>query len=114
MATDDIDDIHGGRLDWRAPAHYNALLSLDRAGWAWKWLRRNPDYVAWTATRPQRPMCVDSDVPVIPAAESDDASFWGLHFCRIAESLLDRGQTVLANGLGCVGDGGDGATDGED
>jgi len=32
--------------DWRDRANYRDLLHLDRAGWAWKWLRRNPDYIA--------------------------------------------------------------------
>ncbi|BAV64081.1 DUF2285 domain-containing protein [Sphingobium cloacae] len=32
------------RLDWRNPASYRPLLDLDRSGWAWEFLRRNPDY----------------------------------------------------------------------
>jgi hypothetical protein len=30
--------------DWRDREQYRHMLDLDRAGWAWEWLRRNPDY----------------------------------------------------------------------
>jgi hypothetical protein len=31
--------------DWRDAEQYRHMLDLDQAGWAWEWLRRNPDYV---------------------------------------------------------------------
>lgn len=35
----------------RLPDAYRALLTLDPRGFAWEWLRRNPDYrAAWTRT----------------------------------------------------------------
>jgi hypothetical protein len=33
------------RAEWRDPESYRALLDLDRTGWAWEWLKRNPDFV---------------------------------------------------------------------
>lgn len=33
-----------GQCDWRCPDQYTYLQGMDRAGWAWEWLRRNPDY----------------------------------------------------------------------
>lgn len=30
--------------DWRCTDHYAYLQGMDRAGWAWEWLRRNPGY----------------------------------------------------------------------
>jgi len=30
--------------DWRSPAAYSYLNDLDLAGFAWEFLRRNPDY----------------------------------------------------------------------
>lgn len=32
------------RPDYRNLSQYRHMLELDRAGWAWEWLRRNPDY----------------------------------------------------------------------
>jgi len=34
--------------DWRDIEQYRHLLDLDRAGWAWEWLRRRRDYVGET------------------------------------------------------------------
>lgn len=33
-----------GQPDWRRPDQYTYLQGMDRAGWAWEWLRRNSDY----------------------------------------------------------------------
>ena len=30
--------------DWRNRSHYDYTASLSRQGWAWEFLRRNPDY----------------------------------------------------------------------
>ena len=30
--------------DWRDPESYKSLVDLDRAGWAWEWLKRNPGF----------------------------------------------------------------------
>ena len=32
------------RPDWRSPEYVDALKNLDRAGFAWEFLRRNPAY----------------------------------------------------------------------
>jgi len=31
-------------IDWRSPADYEPLQNLDTVGFAWEFLRRNPDY----------------------------------------------------------------------
>jgi len=111
MTEDAVEDIHpGSRPNWREPAHYKPLLKLDRAGWAWKWLRRNPDYIARMAGRaPNLPLVLPgSGVPVIPATDADDASDWGLRFRRSAQPPLRRGPDFLAGRLGCLGGGGRG------
>lgn len=36
----------GNGSDWAA-TDYLHLLELDRAGWAWEWLRRNPDFASF-------------------------------------------------------------------
>jgi hypothetical protein len=32
------------RPDWRSPDYVDSLKNLDRAGFAWEFLRRNPSY----------------------------------------------------------------------
>jgi hypothetical protein len=44
--------------DWRDAQAYAPLLDIDRSGFAWEWLRRDPCYVA---------------------ARGEDAAQWGLH-----------------------------------
>ncbi|MEQ7874246.1 DUF2285 domain-containing protein [Sphingomonas sp. ASV193] len=34
----------GDRPDWRDPDAYASLLTVDRSGWAWEWLRRDDGY----------------------------------------------------------------------
>lgn len=47
MATDDPIILEKClRPDWRDPESYKHLQKLDRAGWAWEWLKRNPDFIA--------------------------------------------------------------------
>lgn len=69
--------------NWRDPSNYEALLNLDRAGWAWEWLRRNPDYIALTTQLPlpgRRPAQPGSGLKIIKA--TDAATGWGLQFRR--------------------------------
>jgi hypothetical protein len=55
---------------------------LDRAGWAWEWLRRNPDYTGAVpelpATEPERKG--GAEIAVLPAANAEESSLWGLTF----------------------------------
>lgn len=41
------------RADWRDPENYKSLVDLDRAGWAWEWLKRNPDFATAAGRLPQ-------------------------------------------------------------
>jgi hypothetical protein len=41
--------------DWRNAKTYHPLLSLDRAAWAWQWLKRNPEFVASARQGRRRP-----------------------------------------------------------
>jgi len=69
--------------DWRDAEQYRHMLDLDRAGWAWEWLRRNPDYAEGEQdgfqkepdhkARPQ--------IEVLSTAVSASTSKWGLCFC---------------------------------
>ena len=58
---------------------YRHLLELDRAGWAWEWLRRNPNFAsAYSARTP----LYESGRSIVIAADASrpDLMRWGLHF----------------------------------
>lgn len=58
---------------------YRHLLELDRAGWAWEWLRRNPDFASAYSAR--TPVCENGGSIVVCAnASRPDLMRWGLHF----------------------------------
>ena len=58
---------------------YRHLLELDRAGWAWEWLRRNPDFASAYAA--QTSFCKEGGSIVVAADGSPpDLIRWGLHF----------------------------------
>ena len=67
--------------DWCDPALYGPLLALDRAGWAWEWLRRNP---AYEGARPS--IVADmhrlgrAQVTVIRDQGDKEGTRWGLTF----------------------------------
>ena len=70
------------RPDWRDAESYRHLLDLDRAGWAWDWLRRNPDYVRERQNHGASVRDLKSGLDVIRLSPgpSDDAQRWGLCF----------------------------------
>ena len=60
----------------------NSLAELDRAGWAWEWLRRNHQYQAEAAgTSAARSASAKETIELNPAAAAL-AARWGLHFRR--------------------------------
>ena len=57
---------------------YGHLLELDRAGWAWEWLRRNPSFAAAYSARAFAGEACNSIV--VPSdLTRDDLLQWGLH-----------------------------------
>ena len=84
--------------DWRSPAAYEALRSLDAPGFAWEYLNRNPDFHS-----DLRRLAAQAARDILSV--EDEAGFarrWGLRFrCRprfnVAQSVLDtRGLAVRA------------------
>ncbi len=99
---------------WRDPANYKSLLNLDRAGWAWEWLRRNPDYIALTTQLPmgvRRLAWPGTGLKIIAASDADAAAGWGLQFRRGAKPPRRRCQHILARRLGRISVGHQGFTD---
>lgn len=59
---------------------YAHLLDVDRAGWAWEWLRRNPEFNELRAVT--EPIYSASGAVVIKADEPRQSQLlrWGLHY----------------------------------
>ena len=67
-----------GRADWRSPGAYEELRSLDAPGFAWEYLRRNPDFL-----RERRKLERAARRGVLDPAEVDAFSRrWGVRFRR--------------------------------
>ena len=63
--------------DWRDPDSYSYTASLTRTGWAWEFLRRNPDFQAACAMRG-----APSEGKEVP--ERPDLKPWGICFRQVA------------------------------
>jgi hypothetical protein len=69
------------RPDWRDVEQYWHLLDVDRAGWAWEWLRRNRDYVGEDDDENSASdSSAKSQPTLIRRAQPDPAGQWGLCF----------------------------------
>jgi hypothetical protein len=79
--------------DWRSPAEYDDLKHLDRPGFAWEFLRRNPAYQEDYET-------------IVRGAASDAGSegmtsealarHWGLSFPGQSKTCRQPGDRILA------------------
>lgn len=81
--------------DWSEPSHYDDLRQLDRSGFAWELLRRNPAYrqavgLLHPHTDPDGTVLLQS--PSSSAAAAD----WGLSFPRGSWSAGPFRPAVLA------------------
>jgi hypothetical protein len=65
-------------VDWRDGAPYRALRGIDRAGLAWEWLRRDPDYAAFSENEALRSRQQASG-EMLRGTEAN-ARHWGLYF----------------------------------
>jgi hypothetical protein len=95
----------------RLPAEYQALTALDARGFAWEWLRRNPDFRdIWRSSKPRaRRISTSTEVAVRRSARrilnisqhplAGRWSHWGLTFrarsrhvgSRLATDRLESG-----------------------
>ena len=97
MPKDEEAAVPAGRPDWRDVEQYRHLLDLDRAGWAWEWMRRHPDYGRDGGDRePELDRKALSRPIVLRPASRDRARAWGLCFCR--GGLLSRPAGAAALG----------------
>lgn len=69
-----------GDLSVNLASNYGHLLELDRAGWAWEWLRRNPDFASVKLTNEARTSTGRPGVIRLEAASERTLLRWGLHY----------------------------------
>jgi hypothetical protein len=75
-----VDRVSLGAGAGAGATRYTHLLDLDRAGWAWEWLRRNPDFIALRAvTETSNPAPGALVVEPCDAVERQLLR-WGLHY----------------------------------
>jgi hypothetical protein len=73
--------------DYRNLDQYRLMLELDRAGWAWEWLRRSQDYEQACGDQPavaERQALDTLSGGVVLRSASTCLSAWGVCFCRVA------------------------------
>ena len=80
MFVASVDTASLGQRAGLHPADYAYLRDLDRAGWAWEWLRRNPEFAALRAesgpsTTARRALFVGVDEVM-----ERQLLRWGLHY----------------------------------
>jgi transcriptional regulator len=93
--------------DWRDPASYEYTRDLTREGWAWEFLRRNPNYrKSW---RDQLGPATDRTKKTkarvaAPAAVSAAAAVWGLLSFRGSRlCCAARGDPLVSGDIvGCA------------
>ncbi|WP_443136869.1 transcriptional regulator domain-containing protein [Mesorhizobium sp. ORS 3428] len=70
--------------DWQDTSTYDYTAQLTARGWAWEFLRRNPDFQNDLAPIVHRARCTqtDSGDSTIRLPKSVDLSRWGLLFCK--------------------------------
>ncbi len=79
-------------IDWRSPGGYGGLQSLDAPGFAWEYLRRNPEF---TASRAKLQRAARRG-QLNPAALEAFSQRWGVRFCehqryhKLQRCYLDR------------------------
>lgn len=77
--------------NWRDPEYYAELRDVNAAGFAWEFLRRNPDYVAEASA-------ILRMGDVAPSTLSQFSQRWGLSFRGGSGARRHRGPAVLARG----------------
>ncbi|MGX9182135.1 transcriptional regulator domain-containing protein [Mesorhizobium sp. BHbdii] len=72
--------------DWQDDGAYEYTARLTRCGWAWEFLRRNPDFQKDLAVALRHAECSQARSVVIIrlASTTVDLSRWGLLFCKFA------------------------------
>jgi hypothetical protein len=81
------------RADWRSPATYEALRSLDAPGFAWEFLTRNAAFERDF----ERLELASENGPLSADELTGFARRWGVRFCQ-AQAWRRRSQTAVDAG----------------
>ena len=76
-------------FDWRSPETYRPIQDVNAAGFAWEFLRRNPDYRRDVRKRSDK-------LPATSTRADAQARHWGLPFRDGSTSISRRNTGVLA------------------
>ncbi|WP_265518234.1 transcriptional regulator domain-containing protein [Nitratireductor luteus] len=68
--------------DWRNEKAYAYTAQLTRRGWAWEFLRRNPEFRHQLAIAIQQAMCSEVRAALQVIRSAVDLSRWGILFRR--------------------------------
>ena len=82
-------------IDWRRPETYENIRDLDAVGFAWEYLRRNPDYQR-VYLESSREMTTIGHAPLSPVRP------WGLSFRGRSRACGQRASRILVI-IGCAG-----------
>ena len=75
-------------IDWRRPETYEKMRDLDAVGFAWEYLRRNPDY--------QRAYLQSSrEITAIGHTPSSPLRHWGPSFRGRSRAFSPRASCIL-------------------
>ena len=76
--------------DWRSPARYDDLRSLDGPGFAWEYLRRNNAFIRQRTSLER----ADRRGKLDPDAAEAFARHWGVRFHECHQRLDGRSRSV--------------------
>ncbi|HVB18371.1 MAG TPA: DUF6499 domain-containing protein [Stellaceae bacterium] len=87
-------------MDWRRRETYDPIDALPRKGWAWEFLRRNPDFHgAWLDTSSRT--VTDASLralTIITTPHNGRLREWGLMFRRRTSDRCDCSLRVVGSG----------------
>ena len=81
--------------DWRDEDAYAELEKLDRRGFAWEYLRRNPDYRRERKSGGDAEARIVGGVSVLHATPPAIPPIWGLRFRGVTGHRRVDGQNLL-------------------
>ncbi len=82
-------------IDWRRPETYEKIHDLDAVGFAWEYLRRNPDYRRAYIDSGDTTTAFGHEIP-------SPVRHWGLSFPGRSRAFNQRTSSVLVI-IGCAG-----------
>jgi len=103
MSPGEPPELPARAANWRDGAGYRHLLDVDRAGWAWEWLRRNPAYKGTQSSIDLEAQRLGHAVVTVVRGQDDkEGPKWGLTFCRVSVPTRNLGPAGVGCGQRCL------------